>query len=237
MTAQTTTEPTETSRAKWLDLSMTQLVGGSMAAATAAALGSRLGVAGTVLGAAVGSLISATAAGVYTSSLHRARSAIAASRSLGAGREQPRPLRSGRVYRIRWRRVLAMAGVLFALAAALLIGLQLASGANVTGTTIGTRSAVVEQPAPAPQDGADSPIAPSTTDSSPSPTSDATPAPTDAPADPFIATPPAPTDTAPAQTPTDLPATPAAPAQGAPTDAPPVVGAPAPTLNALVPTH
>ena len=40
-------------RSKLFDLSLTQLLGGSMAAATAAALGSRLGVVGTIAGAAV----------------------------------------------------------------------------------------------------------------------------------------------------------------------------------------
>ena len=44
--ATTGTPPHTRARAKLLDLSLTQLLGGSMAAATAAALGSRLGVVG-----------------------------------------------------------------------------------------------------------------------------------------------------------------------------------------------
>ena len=40
------------SKAKGLDLSATQIVGGALAAMTAAALGSRLSVAGTIVGAA-----------------------------------------------------------------------------------------------------------------------------------------------------------------------------------------
>ena len=55
-------EPDARPRAKLLDLSLTQLLGGSMAAATAAALGSRLGVVGTIAGAAVLSVVSAIAA-------------------------------------------------------------------------------------------------------------------------------------------------------------------------------
>jgi len=43
----------ETKRKPFLDLSATQLIGGSLAAATAAALGSRLGVVGTIVGAAL----------------------------------------------------------------------------------------------------------------------------------------------------------------------------------------
>ena len=65
MTHQTTPDQTSTTtRAKVLDLSLTQLLGGSAAAATAAA-GSRLGVVGTIAGAAVLSLVSAIAASLY----------------------------------------------------------------------------------------------------------------------------------------------------------------------------
>lgn len=52
-------------------LSITQVVGGALAAMTAAALGSRVGVAGTVVGAALASVVAAVASTVYTSSLRR----------------------------------------------------------------------------------------------------------------------------------------------------------------------
>jgi len=64
--------------AKKLDLSLTQVIGGSLAAATAAALGSKLGVAGTIIGAAVVSVISAVAASIYTTSLRQTRKAAKA---------------------------------------------------------------------------------------------------------------------------------------------------------------
>jgi len=56
---------------KSLDLSITQIVGGALAAMTAAALGSRLSVAGTVVGAALASIIAAVAGSLYTASLRR----------------------------------------------------------------------------------------------------------------------------------------------------------------------
>ena len=52
-------------------LSIAQIVGGALAAMTAAALGSRLSLAGTVLGAAFASVIAALAGALYTASLRR----------------------------------------------------------------------------------------------------------------------------------------------------------------------
>lgn len=55
------------------ELSLTQIVASAAAATTAALLGSRLGVAGTILGAAVASLISVVAGAVYSHSIAAAR--------------------------------------------------------------------------------------------------------------------------------------------------------------------
>ena len=52
-------------------LSIPQVVGGALAAMTAAALGSRLSLAGTVVGAAFASVIAAVAGALYTASLSR----------------------------------------------------------------------------------------------------------------------------------------------------------------------
>ena len=54
-----------------LDLSLTQIVGGALAAMTAAALGAKLSAAGTVVGAALVSIIAAVAGSLYTASLRR----------------------------------------------------------------------------------------------------------------------------------------------------------------------
>jgi hypothetical protein len=62
---------TEQATKSWLDLSLIQVVGGALAAMTAAALGSRVSVAGTVVGAALASVIAAVAGAFYTASLRR----------------------------------------------------------------------------------------------------------------------------------------------------------------------
>lgn len=64
-TPETPTPP----RGSRLDLSVTKVLGGALAAMTAAALGSRLSVAGTVIGAAIASIIAAVASALYTASL------------------------------------------------------------------------------------------------------------------------------------------------------------------------
>src|SRR4051794_41641786 len=53
------------------DLSITQVLGGALAAVTAALLGAQLSVAGTVIGAALASIITAVGGALYTASLRR----------------------------------------------------------------------------------------------------------------------------------------------------------------------
>lgn len=133
--------PADGPRTTLFDLSLTQLIGGALAAATTAAVGSRLGVLGTIAGAALGSFVSAVAASLYINSLTRARSALTAVRSMqGPSRLARRPP-SRPLDRRNTRRLLATSGAVFAMAAAFLFGIQLASGTNVTGTDVGTRYA------------------------------------------------------------------------------------------------
>lgn len=56
-------------KANKFDLSVTKIVGGALAAMTAAAIGSRLSVAGTVIGAALASVVAAVGSSLYTASL------------------------------------------------------------------------------------------------------------------------------------------------------------------------
>ncbi|MGZ4443905.1 MAG: hypothetical protein ACXVXC_12140 [Nocardioidaceae bacterium] len=74
---ETSQEPEPEQARKGLDVSLSQTVGGSLAAATAAYLGSRLGVVGTIVGAAVVSVVSAVAGVLYTNSLRRTRETMA----------------------------------------------------------------------------------------------------------------------------------------------------------------
>ena len=59
-------------------LSITQVVAGALAAMTAAALGSRLSVAGTVVGAALASVVAAVASTLYSASLRRTTQGVSA---------------------------------------------------------------------------------------------------------------------------------------------------------------
>src|SRR6476661_9256148 len=61
---------------KVFDLSLTQVAGGALAAMTAAALGSTLGVGGTIAGAALASVVAGVAGSLYTASLRTGREKV-----------------------------------------------------------------------------------------------------------------------------------------------------------------
>lgn len=127
-----------------LDLSLTQLLGGALAAATGAAVASQLGVAGTILGAAAISLVSAIGGAAYTHSLRQTRERVRAV----AGRTRPRtenpterpaqsPDRRGpggtspRLVRVRT--MVAGAAAVFAVAFAAITGYELLTGEPLSG--------------------------------------------------------------------------------------------------------
>ncbi len=82
LTNRTTDSPTgnqpgdNTSKKRHFEFSVTQIVGGALAAMTAAALGSQLSAAGTIVGAALASVIAAVAGSLYTASLRRTRDKV-----------------------------------------------------------------------------------------------------------------------------------------------------------------
>ncbi|WP_375431611.1 hypothetical protein [uncultured Friedmanniella sp.] len=152
---------------KKIDLSFTQVMGGALAAMTAAFLGSRLSLAGTIGGAAVASIVAAVASNLYTASLQTTREKV---RTVLRGRtdgspapvsgppesgwdasssEEPAGSPAGAaaspagspvaaptgtaLRRVRWRNVVLGALAAFALAAAVLTGLELASGQSLSG--------------------------------------------------------------------------------------------------------
>lgn len=61
-----------------LSFSVPQIVGGALAAATAAAVGSQLGVAGTIIGASVASVIGGVAGTLYSAGLDRTHRRVTA---------------------------------------------------------------------------------------------------------------------------------------------------------------
>lgn len=145
-------------------LSVAQVVGGALAAMTAAALGSRLSLAGTVLGAAIASVVAAVAGAAYTASLRRTSQGVSTvlarvRPTSPAGAPSPTqsapavttkaPADTGvtpastapaRRARVGWKQVLIGALLMFVVAALALTGLELATGRALSGgngTTVG----------------------------------------------------------------------------------------------------
>jgi hypothetical protein len=147
------------SKAKALDLSATQIVGGALAAMTAAALGSQLSVAGTIVGAALASIIAAVAGSLYTASLRRTRDKVKTVFWTGEPNEVDEPTvmeilpdRQGHVVgqrshlvapepigpsprrrKLNWRRVAVVALVTFGIAAVSLTVFELVTGHALSG--------------------------------------------------------------------------------------------------------
>ena len=147
------------SKAKGLDLSATQIVGGALAAMTAAALGSQLSVAGTIVGAALASIIAAVAGSLYTASLRHTRDKVKTVFWTGNPNEVEEPTvmeivedREGHVAgqrshlvapesidsspvrrKLNWKRVLVVALATFGIAAASLTAFELATGNALSG--------------------------------------------------------------------------------------------------------
>jgi hypothetical protein len=134
-------------------LSLIQLSGGALAAVTAAVAASFFGVAGTLTGAAVGSVISTIAAALYSNSLSRAARvsrtlvvrqtlAPAAPRPQpevaeppGEPRPEPHPVQDSVWQRINWKPVLLVAAGLFVAAMAVISVSELVLGHPIANTS------------------------------------------------------------------------------------------------------
>jgi hypothetical protein len=149
--------------AKPLGLSLTQIAGGALAAVTAAVAASYLGVAGTLVGAALGSVVSSVGAALYSTSLRRAarvskvlvvRPAGSETGPLEASAQDPAavppavpreplagPIPAHWWTKVRWGPVAAVAGLLFVGAMAVVNLSELAIGhplgnSTSSGTTL-----------------------------------------------------------------------------------------------------
>jgi hypothetical protein len=161
----------ESAKKRAIDLSPSQVLGGALAAMTAAAIGSRLGAAGTIIGAAAASVVAAVAGAVYTASLRRTHakvrtvwsgrwSSIPATVEMIGDRADPTaanaapqhtaprraPLLPGR-WRIPWKPAAVGALLAFGIAAATLTGLELISGRALSGGEGTTVTQVTQQDA------------------------------------------------------------------------------------------
>lgn len=151
----------ETKSKKVLDLSATQIVGGALAAMTAAALGSQLSVAGTVVGAALASIIAAVAGSLYTASLRRTSDKVKTVFWTGQPNEVEEPTvmeilpdKEGHIAgqrshltapetltepsptrkpKLNWKRVLVAALAIFGIAGVSLTAFELATGHALSG--------------------------------------------------------------------------------------------------------
>lgn len=237
-------------RRTFLDLSVTQLVGGALAASSAAALGARIGVGGTLLGAAIGSLVSAVAGAAYTHSLRTTRDFVLrrgrseadapATASAAPVTVEPavRPPRRVALNRLNVRRVALGAAALFALVIALVTGLELATGQSLDGTK-GTTVGQVTKVTKVGSNARTSPPIPADRDAKPSSSATTTGAPASSSTSPSESPSESPTSetsttepTAPETTP-DTPSTTEAPAT-TPTD--PAADEPPPTEGAVAST-
>jgi len=133
-----------------------KVIAGTLAAVSAAVVGSFLGVAGTVVGAAVASLVGSVGTEIYERSLHRgaeklqtlAPTFIKAPAAVGtphvaAATEDDLPSHTvpeeARKRQIRWGRVAMIAGALFVLAMGSLTIFELVTGKSVA-STVGNSS-------------------------------------------------------------------------------------------------
>lgn len=129
-------------------VSWLQLAAGSLAAMTSAWVASYLGVAGTIIGAAVGSLVASIASALYVSGLDRGKTFITASGSVVARNEPATEVHtddgvemlsthddstvavddSGRAF--SWRHVLIWAGVALSSSLLLIIGFEMVTDSS-----------------------------------------------------------------------------------------------------------
>jgi hypothetical protein len=143
-----------------LDLSVTQIVGGALAAMTAAALGAQLSVAGTVVGAALVSIITAVAGSLYAASIRRTGDKVKTVfwtkepnevdeptvMEIVADREghiagqrshlvapEPAPSSGQRRSKLNWKRVVVGALAIFGIAAVSLTAVELVTGQAISG--------------------------------------------------------------------------------------------------------
>lgn len=219
-----------TARRPVLDLSVTQIIGGSLAAATGAALTSSLGVAGTIVGAATISVITVVAGAFYTHYLRETRERVRV-RTVVASRRPPQrqpptspavpptpPVPPARPvaplsFRLRPRSLAVGVATVFGLAIAGITGYELATGEPISGGSGGTTINQVTGTGPAaaasdPTDpgpaGSPSDPAAATADPTSAPTTAPTPAPTPA-SEPGASTTPPAESPAPSPTPSSSP--------------------------------
>nr|BFE69134.1 hypothetical protein GCM10020092_024350 [Actinoplanes digitatis] len=137
----------------WSGIEVSKVIAGTLAAVTAAVVGSFLGVAGTLAGAAVASVVGSLGTEIYHRSLNRGAKRIGAiaptfvkvpsavgTPPVAAATKQENPSRTVPPRRnIRWRHVAVASAALFVLAIGALTMFELMTGRSMA-STVGTTS-------------------------------------------------------------------------------------------------
>ena len=124
-----------------VEISWVQVFGSALAAVTSAVLLSTVGVAGTIIGAAIGSVFATAGSAIYAHYLRsqQARSELEdAERELDEAPAKARPSWREAAAGLPWKRIAALAGVVFLVAMLVIVSFELATGRPVSQYTGGT---------------------------------------------------------------------------------------------------
>ncbi len=163
-TAKIEDKDTDKDQPKGLQLSATQVAAGALASVSSAVVASFFGLAGTLIGAALASVISTVSAALYSSSLRKTNEKLRTARSQLTGRQPPvvettaaaaapatpatkvlpahlDPRRApARRPRPRWTRVAVYAAAVFAIAMGVITGIELIGQKPVSALVGGTQT-------------------------------------------------------------------------------------------------
>ena len=163
-TAKIEDKDTDKDQPKGLQLSATQVAAGALASVSSAVVASFFGLAGTLIGAALASVISTVSAALYSSSLRKTNEKLRTARSQLTGRQSPvvettaaaaapatpatkvlpahlDPRRApARRPRPRWTRVAVYAAAVFAIAMGVITGIELIGQKPVSALVGGTQT-------------------------------------------------------------------------------------------------
>ena len=163
-TAKIEDKDTDKDEPKGLQLSATQVAAGALASVSSAVVASFFGLAGTLIGAALASVISTVSAALYSSSLRKTNEKLRTARSQLTGRQSPvvettaaaaapatpatkvlpahlDPRRApARRPRPRWTRVAVYAAAVFAIAMGVITGIELIGQKPVSALVGGTQT-------------------------------------------------------------------------------------------------
>jgi hypothetical protein len=144
-----------------VELNVVQVVASALAAVSSAVLLSTVGVAGTIIGAAVGSVIATVGASIYAYSLRVSRERVTAAQAAAVARMsrvrtgthtrtvelEDKPEDEGRapwreaLGRLPWKWVAIVSGGVFVVAMIIILGFELLTGHAVSDVTGGTHGA------------------------------------------------------------------------------------------------